>query len=839
MRRTTLAHWGLLLLLAVLSLASQAIGQTVAGKVEMIGFDGYYRPATWTPMAVRLSLEGGSSPSGTFELRVSQKDSDGDVVLTQSRVTLTAGSGEQVFWTYFLPQPVLEKLPGMSRDELERVLKVTIHDTAGKELALLPIPAVLPRDVDPEFNINDPRPSRMLVLFVAENGAVSTSDFGNDRIVGQREGMVPVRVGVDRLPENVLGYDAVDAVVWLDGNPARLSESGSTRLDALREYVRRGGHLVICTPPLWQSLKEFGELLPVDIADASLKADTTVLRALVGRFSPQRDANNNVVGDTRGPWVRQVGTQLMTSRATAKPGALLETIKGSFEPANIVWPDTGAKTPWLVRRPVGYGCTSFVAQDLGNAALVRDAPWGWVYIWDAVLGTNNQTILDPTRRVMRNDTTEEQVKPWRASSFKDFGYTLLRYLDLTGRGTQLVAVAVLFFVGYWIIAGPVAFFVLRARGKAHYNWFAFGALAVLATLLTLGLVRLVLSGSPQVRHFSVVRTGVNAPAAFVRSRIGMYVPSDGTQSITVDRGDPTFQPVVSQFPRHDKWTDDSLLVRAPRTYTIDHNANANSDSKEPVRLDVFFRTTQKQLDARWGTKLPETRITGDVRLVPGRIPPAGVIANETGRDLRNVYIAWRNLRNEDYLMYVALWKAGDPLDLAALYDGGDTTTKVDGNNRKRLDVEAGQTNGAIPDEGQFARGPIADWGTYWFSRISSSGIVGEQTNYDDFGAGMPRSMPVMSLFGRIPPRSPRLNENWSRTEYLRSGARDLDVSASLLAGNLVVIANVDDQPLPMPLKVSGSEVTNASGRVLYQFVLPIDRSQLNATALQPTTRNVE
>jgi hypothetical protein len=838
MRRLTLAHWGLLLLLALFTFASQAIAQTVTGKVDMIGFDGYFRPANWTPMAVRLSLEGGSSPSGTFELRVSQRDSDGDIVLTQSRVTLTAGSGEQTFWTYFLPQPVLEGLPGTSRDELERILKVTVHDPSGRELALLPIPAVLPHDVDPEFDANRPSPSRMLVLYVAENGTVATSDYGDGRIVGQREGIVPVRVSIDRLPENVLGYDAVDAIVWLDGNPGRLSESGSTRMEAIREFVRRGGHLVICTPPLWQSLKEFGDLLPVEIASATLKADTEVLRSLV-TFRPQRDDANRVVGDTQGPWVRQTRAQLMTARVLPKPGALLETLRRSVEPTHIVW-DDGSRTPWLVRRAVGYGCTTFVAQDLGNSALVRDAPYGWVYIWDAVLGTNNATILDPTTDKPRQAVdVEELVKPWRASGFKDFGYTMLRYLDLTGRSTQLIAVAVIFFVGYWVIAGPVAFFVLRAKGKSQHNWFVFGALAVLATLLTLALVRLMLSGSPEVRHFTYIRNGPAAPAALVNSRLGMYVPRDGIQTVSIDRGDASFQPTLSQYPKHNSWKTDNLLVRAPKTYVIDHNAASDSASKDPVRLDVFFRTTQKQFAARWGTQLPNTRVGGTVRVVPNDVYIDGKISNETGQDLSNVYIAFRNVRNDDYVMYVVQWKAGETLDLGTLFQQGDTTTRVDNNNRKRLAVEAGIGNGAVPDEGQFARGPIADWGTYWFSRISTAGVLGEQSRYDDFGASTPRSIPVMSLFGRIPPRRPVGTDPWTRTEYLRSGARDLDISASLLAGNLVVLATADNQPLPFPLKVNGSEIDNASGRVLYQFVLPIDRSQANTEALKPTTRSVE
>src|SRR5690606_27821562 len=60
----------------------------------------------------------------------------------------------------------------------------------------------------------------------------------------------------------------------------------------------------------------------------------------------------------------------------------------------------------------------------------------------------------------------------------------------------------------------------------------------------------------------------------------------------------------------------------------------------------------------------------------------------------------------------------------------------------------------------------------------------------------------------------------------------LDVSAAVLAGNMVVIAEAEEVPLPLPLKVDGDEVEGA-GRTIYQIVVPLDRSAVADMEREP------
>ncbi|HMB96522.1 MAG TPA: hypothetical protein VKK61_10825, partial [Tepidisphaeraceae bacterium] len=71
-------------------------------------------------------------------------------------------------------------------------------------------------------------------------------------LLGVMEDAAFVTVHPSELPENVIGYDVADAVVWLDADPSELKAGGDEKFRALESYVRRGGKLVICQPAEWQ-----------------------------------------------------------------------------------------------------------------------------------------------------------------------------------------------------------------------------------------------------------------------------------------------------------------------------------------------------------------------------------------------------------------------------------------------------------------------------------------------------------------------------------------------------------------------------------------------------------
>src|SRR5690606_38571400 len=123
----------------------------------------------------------------------------------------------------------------------------------------------------------------------------------------------------------------------------------------------------------------------------------------------------------------------------------------------------------------------------------------------------------------RDYLTAYEDVPAGMSGVTDLGRALLSAMEHSGRGAGYVAIAVLFFIGYWVIAGPGSYFFLAARRKAHFSWLAFGACALVATALTAGIVKLVLRGPPEVRHVTLVRVGPDGHAV-AWSNVGLYIP---------------------------------------------------------------------------------------------------------------------------------------------------------------------------------------------------------------------------------------------------------------------------------------------------------------------------
>jgi hypothetical protein len=88
---------------------------------------------------------------------------------------------------------------------------------------------------------------------------------------------------------------------------------------------------------------------------------------------------------------------------------------------------------------------------------------------------------------------------------------------------------------------------------------------------------------------------------------------------------------------------------------------------------------------------------------------------------------------------------------------------------------------------------------------------------------------MMSIYGRLPPMRNMVQNQTDRVEILRRGGRNLDCSAAIAAGRLVVLAEADGKaPLPFPLQVEGDKV-EGSGMLFYQSILPMERIDLPPT----------
>ena len=807
---------GILQLIMVSAVLAQA-----NGDVESIGFDHAYRPGCWTPMVVRLTPTTGAPFKG--KIAVYQEDGDHDHPIFTRPISLTGntetGERTQRFWMYFIPQADLLR-DGNDPTYVNRKLQVYLTTEDGKQLTRLLVK-------DPIDEMDDPNRARStkLVLCVTEQSRPMFSPFAPLRsVIGLKEFVQPVMIPIasvrNLLPENVIGYEGVDAIVWCDADPAQLSAEQRLALD---QYVHQGGKLIVLQtgkPNVWEMVKRgFEALLPVEVQRIEQSKDVFAIKRIVenrAKYAPSDRLKYLTWKDIgKGPYDIALG----------KPKR--NTIVGETEG------DDGAGRPWLVRGAVGSGSVTWIAQDLGDSNLtgrsgIAGAGAGnenfkWLYIWDRVFDWGNASqpavsnppplFEDPTRKIYQERYVDAGGITYHLTR------SFLAGMEFTSKSTTYLLVATIFFILYWVIAGPGSYLYLAARKRASQSWFAFALSALVATGVTIVIVKLALRGAPQVQHVSFVRMTPGEPAV-VRTQFGLYIPRDGGQRVELMN---TAKDAVS-------------YITAYPTLSISDEGAPPLDYEVPVfnttAVNFPYRSTLKKIQANWIGDLP-LGIEGIGRISRKReLDLEGKLTNKSGRKLINVYLVFRpyflitpgisNTSSQDQVMYIPTWEADATIDLANIY-----TTK-----------------GSVafsPGQGSYSRGQIGDPGSlvtqsverYWYGQFQ------HDPGFED--KGQPMNFLLLSLFDHLP--TPSLEKpDRDRWDLHRPALRKLDVSGALGSGNLIVLAQSETpSPLPIPIEVEGEPVTG-NGTIYYQFILPLDRSALNAkptTTTQPANINAD
>jgi hypothetical protein len=399
----------------------------------------------------------------------------------------------------------------------------------------------------------------------------------------------------------------------------------------------------------------------------------------------------------------------------------------------------------------------------------------------------------------------------------DLNRAMPQELEMSSKSAGLVVLAVFFFIVYWAVAGPGSYLFLVNRKRSSLSWFTFAIVALAAVGLTVLIVRLVLRGEPQIKHFSVVQMSQDG-TTIVRSRFGLYIPQDGVQRIAIkgtELGSPSY---VTPLAVHPEYVVGEQGFTANLEYKVE--VRDPTTTTEPA-VQVPFRSTLKKLEARWVGKLDGgIGINKEVKLLPSANNQyiEGELVNNLGTDLQHVFIAFNHPDNlRDWLLYLPGWKKGQSIDLNREFKA----TFIDPQQR-------------------MLSGPCRDmlglWEEFWQSvgglRRGRMGLGG--FNLDE---QVRHSFVMMSLFGRlVPPKNKSLGNGryeQDRYELMRRGARFMDLSQVLSSGSLLVLAQTANRngPLPFPIEVQGIAV-QGQGTTLFQLVIPMDHGKLELSTTQ-------
>lgn len=744
-------------------------------SVETFGVGNIARPGELT--GFRLAITDTADKPREVAVRVRFTDADGDTAIYQRAITLNPGRPVGV-WLYgrlpwdITPTSVLTFSVNLAQPTSEGALEI------GRQIGAL--------RVSPG--------SAQAVLVEAETalaGVVGrrglglehyTQDFGGSvvAVAGHEALRVVSDLTTSGFPDQWHGWAAFETMVWSQGDPSELE--GDLRAAALIEWVHRGGHLIIPLPAVaspWESPRNpLASILPRAAHERLVEVDLNRYRSLLtlDRSGAARSLPSKAE-------IHRFKIAADTERSQAIP--IVEGPDGCI----------------VVRRIVGVGMVTLVGIDL-NAPAVATAVRADAF-WNRILG----------RRLDQLTPTEAEGARWRTSGagLSASGSVVdapIAGLIATAREASWgILLGLLVFITYWLVAGPLGFALLKARGLERHAWLAFFTTAGLFTVIAWAGASAIRPKQAQEWHYTIVDHVYGQPVQRARAFVSVLLPEYGEQTVTLGEAgaDSTWRQALT--PWADPTVDTGLRFPDAREYV--------ADVRNLTALTVPARSTIKQFQAewlggpRWSMPVPRSpeehpRLAADGTLsgvlthaLPDAMTDVQVIlvgpqiseaddAAQIGRKVnsRLRFQAWAWARPEP-------WLPGDPLLLSA-YNTRTSATEI---SRLLRDL--------VP-------------------------TVSLTSNITQSRLDVARSEQSTALFSLLEP--PDYTERRSLGGVTRATMRrilthGLDLSKWFTQPCLIVIGAVQDHPSPVPIAVDGVALDGkqrpATGRTLFRWIYPL------------------
>jgi len=813
------AGMALSLLLTTVALAQNMV--TV--EVEQFGV-GVFRPGGLVP--IRLKLTSSADEPLPVWVQWQVANADGDIGEWGRSLTLTPN--QPGYWWLYAPIPydmvfstvwtirVFEERDGQRRAE---VGGTRINSSKGQAADL----------------------SASMILVVGDRtmGLEQLGAAGNFRVsrpVGAHE---DTRIGFgvkpNELPDRWDGLFGFDAVAW-SGDNTPPQDLGVDQANALRQYVYRGGHLIISLPTAanpWGlgaiGQTQLEELLPCRTEGKRPRRDESVpLEQLLPAISKFNNVES-VVGNRKQP---EFTIQVFKQLSRDKPEGDFNVIDNGYEPL-IALPDGRVIA---IQRSYGFGRVTVIGLDLSDGRFGAEGlPQGDAF-WNRVLGRRADTpsaseILD-IQKENRLASPEYNIKENSMGS----GPLFSGAIGMKGEAGLGLLLTFVLFVVYWLVAGPGGFAVLKQLGHVRQSWLAFAACAALFTAIAWGSVSLVprqmrLQHVTYLDHIAQTTQDGSSDVPQYQRAVGylsVYLPGYGSVPIALtsepDQRDillPWSPPgeLSQPFPNVDRFRVD--VARNSTKYEIPSRATATQ----------LYAHWTGPLSESWGGRLradgpitavanpdgAETGLTGSIiNELPGSLTDVSVIWVQNRRSVRHTYapgengvdlpwVSGNSSGNLALLNTTSMWR----LDAAVDFGPG-----------KRLDL-ANVTKSTQRFHKQIEDRYIQPYTGRDTGNLTSSVTDSDRAKY----------MEMLSFFQQLHPpvylKAPDGNEN-DQVVFHRELGRELDLSPWFNRPCLIIIGFLKESKCPIPLLVDGEPVEDNTGLTVVRWVYPLPLNETEA-----------
>jgi hypothetical protein len=318
--------------------------------------------------------------------------------------------------------------------------------------------------------------SQLAGLRLPKAGGDGQTDPGDSKL-GNRLEVAAVGTDVTRLPDQWFGYKAVDLLILGTGQGGtdpwyqqlfgdQIGPGAKRRQQAMLEWVRRGGHVVVSVgsnATLLAGMPAFQEFLP-----ATLKRDDPVRNPVELKLEGVRKPDKSMLGEPLRPGGRG-GVGKMNTLTVAN------LVPKTDRPVRVLVPEKTAGPPVILQAPYGLGRVTRVGFDLDQAPFVDWEQRGFVWDWILREAGSDRGVGSATQGQPNPGNPQFGGNFYSGEQDDERAITLQGYIDYFA-GVPVISFGwvALFILLYIIIIGPVDYlFLKKVLGRLELTWVTF------------------------------------------------------------------------------------------------------------------------------------------------------------------------------------------------------------------------------------------------------------------------------------------------------------------------------------------------------------------------------
>jgi hypothetical protein len=526
-------------------------------EAKSIGVGGVLRPGDWG--GVRLVITDTAERPREVLIRVTLRDADGDRVMYETNLATNPGVPLS-HWTYlYLPARFRAK------DAMSVQAFAAIEQTgSGASQATYTAGRLLGSGFIVPQNVGDRTRGLIGIVGRFPMGLTKYAGFPPNiaGLPGSHEASDIVnRLDADAMPDRWMGLASFDTIVWNEPAPGSL---GTARAAALREWVQRGGHLVVVLPRVGQTWTDEANNPLYDVTPRVRVARREGVDLEAYRLLVTRDPNLAMPTSET--------LQVLTPAPEAAPDEAIPILVGPQREAIVV------------RRLVGSGVVTLVGLDVASRWMSEHGLPEPELFWHRVLGRRGELYQPKAGETTFSVNDRDPV-----TLDRDVGDQIAK----AGRAEAGVFAGLIVFVAYWLFAGPLGFAVLKRTKRSQHAWVAFVLATGVFTTIAWGGAMLIRPQRIEASHLTIMDHVYGQPTERMRSWVSVLIPSYGRATLSFN--DPAQPGLNSRFTNMiAPWEPEGGSSSA-----FPDASGYKVDARAPDHVTVPTRGTVKQFQLDW------------------------------------------------------------------------------------------------------------------------------------------------------------------------------------------------------------------------------------------------